>query len=69
MSYLAYLYDTTGELWRVEEAETAEPLVCTMTEVDGQEVMDRTFALRECGLTVRGEPRLIYYEGHPCQAR
>jgi hypothetical protein len=63
MSYLAYLYDTKGELWRVEAAETAEPLVCTMTAVDGQEVMDRTFALRECGLTVRGEPRLIYYEG------
>jgi hypothetical protein len=67
LSYLAYLYDTQGELWRVEEAETPEPLVCTMTEVDGQEVMDRTFALRERGLTVRGEPRLIYYEGR--QAR
>ena len=66
MSYLAYLYDTTGELWRVEDAETDEPLVCTMTEVDGEQVIDRTFALRDRGLTVRGEPRLIYYEGHRC---
>jgi hypothetical protein len=66
MSYLAYLYDTQGELWRVEDIETPEPLVCTMTEVDGQEVMDRTFALRECDMNASGEPRLIYYEGRPC---
>jgi hypothetical protein len=63
MSYLVYLYDTKGDLLWVDEAETDEPLVCTCIEADDEKTIHRAFILMARGKTVRGEPRLIYYEG------